>query len=103
MTNNANGKFLFLDPTTASAVANTADTCDEAVAYDPAEAFAAITRSLEDAGYDPVTQLTAYLIADDPTYLPEETDARTIARHVGRDKLLEALLAFYLEHRDHVC
>ena len=99
MTNNANGKFLFLDPTTAPAVANT---CDEEVAYDPTEAFATITRSLEDAGYDPVTQLTAYLIADDPTYLPEETDARTIARHVGRDKLLEALLAFYLEHRDHV-
>ena len=96
MTNNATGKFLFLDPMTAPAVSDT-----EEITYDPAEAFAAITRSLEEAGYDPVTQLTAYLIADDPTFLPEETDARVIAHHVGRDKLLEALLAFYLERRDH--
>lgn len=96
MTNNANGKFLFLDPTTAPAVSDT-----EEITYDPTEAFATITRSLEEAGYDPVTQLTTYLIADDPTFLPEETEARAIAHHVGRDKLLEALLAFYLEHRDH--
>ena len=101
MTNNTKGKFLFLDTIDSPAASDTADSLVGEAIYDPAEAFAAITRSLTEAGYDPVTQLTAYLIADDPTYLPEETDARVIAHHVGRDKLLAALLAFYLEHRDH--
>ena len=101
MTNNTNGKFLFLDPTDSPAVANTTASCAEEVVYDPTEAFDIITRCLEDAGYDPITQLTAYLIADDPTYLPEETDARVIAHHVGRAKLLGALLAFYLDRRNH--
>lgn len=101
MPSNAKGKLLFLDPIDPPAVSDTLDTHAEDAVYDAAEAFDAITRSLEDAGYDPVTQLTAYLIADDPTYLPEETDARVIAHRVGRDKLLEALLCFYLEHRDH--
>ena len=103
MPSNATGKFLFLDPITPPAVSDTEVTCAEEATYTPSEAFATITRSLEDAGYDPVTQMTAYLISDDPTYLPEETEARTLAHRVGRDKLLETLLTFYLEHRDHEC
>ncbi len=97
MSTSSRGKFLFLEPSDAPTVS---DTSAEDLSYEASEAFAAITRSLADAGYDPITQLTTYLIADDPTFLPEETDARAIARRIGRDKLLEALLAFYLEHRD---
>ena len=45
---------------------------------------------------DPLTQLAGYLMTDDPTYLPEADHARSMADRIGRDKLLETLLAFYL-------
>ncbi len=99
MSNTERGKFLFLEPMDISTVSDASTPPIEDLAHDAREAFAAITRSLADAGYDPVTQLTAYLIADDPTFLPDKTDARALARHIGRDKLLEALLTFYMEHR----
>ncbi len=101
MTEYTNGKFLFLDPTDAPPVLSEPELSCEGAELNTEEALAAITRCLSDAGYDPVTQLTAYLISDDPTYLPEETAARAVARRIGRDKLLDALLTFYLEHRDH--
>ncbi len=98
MKDSTNGKFLFLDPADAP-LAPSASAGEIVLGAD--EAIATLMRCLSDAGYDPVTQLTAYLIADDPTYLPEETEARAIARRIGRDKLLEALLIFYLEQHDH--
>lgn len=49
-------------------------------------------------GQDPVTQLTGYLITEDPTYLPECTRARALARHIGRDKLMEILIEEYMDH-----
>ncbi len=101
MPDHTNGKFLFLEPTDAPPIADAADLTFVESPPDVPEAFDAIIGCLSDVGYDPVTQLTAYLIADDPTYLPEETEARAIARRIGRDKLLEYLLSFYLEHNTH--
>ena len=72
---------------------------------DPETALALVTELLERDGLDPVTQLTGYLITEDPTYLSEEGEgspsARSIANHIGRDRLLEALIALYLAHRPH--
>ena len=103
MQNNAKGKILFLDPRDRPAVSDRENFSAESVEYTAAEAFDRMIQALADAGYDPVTQMTTYLISDDPTFLPEEADVRALANHVGRDKLLEALLTFYLEHRDHEC
>ncbi len=84
---NENRKLLFLD---------TADT-PEASPLPPAdEALATLTRLISIEGFDPVTQLAGYLITEDPTYLPEDTTARALARRVGRDKLLETLIEGYL-------
>ena len=52
--------------------------------------------AMKACGQDPVTQLTGYLITEDPTYLPEGTNARALARRVGRDKLLATLIELYL-------
>ncbi len=93
------GKFLFLDPLTPEVSAQ------EGMPDDPVEALALVTDLLEADGFNPVTQLAGYLIAEDPTYLSEETEgglsARSIAHHIGRDKLLEALIEQYLTHRPH--
>lgn len=97
------GKFLFLDP--ADAPKNTADAlADETVEIDPCAkaALAELVTILHAGGLDPITQLSGYLITEDPTYLPEGTNARgvsarAIARRVGRDKLLETLIELYIE------
>ncbi len=92
------GKLLFLGP--HDATGSPSDHAS-ATAETPAEACAALVAALRATGYDPATQLMSYLIADDPTYLPEETEARAIARRVGRDKLLAYLLTFYMENQPH--
>ncbi len=97
------GKFLFLDPSDTvipcAEAAHAAPSHSDAPVPEPKCAIAALVDLIEDSGYDPVIQLTSYIIADDPTYLPEDTEARAIARRIGRDKLLEALIELYLEHR----
>ena len=103
MSNTAKGKFLFLDLTDVPSALDDLDTHTEEITYDAAETFDIMVRSLVNAGYDPVTQMTTYLISDDPTFLPEEADVRGLAHHIGRDKLLAALLTFYMEHRAHEC
>ena len=65
---------------------------------DTLEALGSLVRAIESCGQNPVTQLTGYLITDDPTYLPECCHARALARRVGRDKLLELLIEEYLDH-----
>ena len=57
--------------------------------------------AMKACGQDPVTQLSGYIITEDPTYLPEAANesgitARAIARRVGRDKLLTTLIELYL-------
>ena len=62
----------------------------------PAETLAELTRLIQANGQDPITQLAGYLIADDPTFLPESCQARALARRIGRNKLLETLIELYL-------
>lgn len=90
-------KFLYLEPADSSAAerAEAAESCSGETSL--TELIAAI----RDCGQDPVTQLSGYLITEDPTYLPEGVtargvNARGIARRVGRDKLLATLIELYL-------
>ncbi len=104
------GKFLFLEPMDATAhpagmtASTDASECLEAQApaLDTAEpdarkSLAELVTILLENDLNPVTQLAGYLIAEDPTYLPEGTNARAIARRIGRDKLLETLIEWYWE------
>ncbi len=96
MSDTANEKFLFLDPALAE---GTIGELPEEV--DPADTLSAVVDALLNGDYDPVVQLASYFVGNDPTFLPDDTEARTLAHPVGRDKLLEALLQFYMEHRRH--
>ncbi len=94
------GKILFFEPMDPPLTAEER-TCSSApllpADQDAKEALSEIVRLLAESGFQPVTQLMGYIIADDPTYLPEDGGARAMARRIGRDKLLEALLTLYLE------
>ena len=95
------GKFLFLDPADASSPSPAAVTpapeegCPCECCEDSLTELIAIIRA---CGQDPVTQLSGYLVTEDPIYLPEGTNARAIARRIGRDKLLETLIELYIRY-----
>lgn len=46
-------------------------------------------------GYNPVDQITGYLVSDDPTYITSHNDARKMVRKLERDEIIEELLVSY--------
>jgi len=48
-------------------------------------------------GYDPINQITGYLVSDDPTYITSHNDARKLIRRLERDELIEELLVSYVK------
>ncbi len=93
-------KFLYLDPVDA-VTASPADTAaeEEKAHCTCCEAsLSELISIIRACGQDPVTQLSGYLITEDPTYLPESNHARAIARRVGRDELLTTLIELYIRY-----
>jgi len=73
--------------------------------YVPASSDAAgilklVYRSLQDKGYDPVTQLVGYLISGDPTYITSYNSARSMITCLERDEIMEELVRSYLQGLD---
>lgn len=50
-------------------------------------------------GYDPINQITGYLVSDDPTYITSHKDARKIVRKAERDEIIEELLISYAKNK----
>ena len=88
-------KFLYLDPAETTPATSGQEDAPCSCCEDSLTELIAIIRA---CGQDPATQLSGYLITEDPTYLPEGTNARAIARRVGRDKLLTTLIDLYVRY-----
>ena len=60
-----------------------------------------ILRSVYDAlvekGYNPIGQIVGYLLSEDPTYITNSGNARTLIRRIDRDEIMRELLENYLE------
>lgn len=56
-----------------------------------------VYQALKEKGYNPITQISGYLLSGDPTYITSHKDARSLIRKVERDELLEELVKRYLE------
>jgi len=52
--------------------------------------------ALQEKGYNPINQIVGYILSEDPTYITNYNDARTLIRRLDRDELLRALLKSYL-------
>ena len=52
--------------------------------------------ALEDKGYNPINQIVGYILSEDPTYITNHHEARTLIRKLDRDELLQVLLRNYL-------
>ncbi|MBR5857736.1 MAG: IreB family regulatory phosphoprotein [Phascolarctobacterium sp.] len=54
--------------------------------------------ALEEKGYNPVEQLSGYLLSGDPTYITSYKNARTNLRHHERYELIEELVKSYIKN-----
>ncbi|ARU63555.1 uncharacterized protein (UPF0297 family) [Tumebacillus sp. BK434] len=47
-------------------------------------------------GYNPINQISGYLISGDPAYITNHNNARNIIRSLERDELIEELVRAYM-------
>ena len=70
------------------------------VPCDEKENMRRILRSVFDAlnekGYNPINQIVGYLLTEDPTYITNYNNARSMICKLDRDELLQALVSCYL-------
>ena len=55
-----------------------------------------VYRSLQQKGYNSINQIVGYILSEDPTYITNYNNARTLIRKIDRDELLQELLRYYL-------
>lgn len=56
--------------------------------------------ALNEKGYNPINQIVGYLLSEDPTYITNHKNARSLIRKIDRDDLLGSMLREYLQN-DH--
>ena len=61
------------------------------------EILTSVYESLSIKGYDPINQLVGYILSEDPTYITNYNNARTLICRLDRDELLQELVVSYLE------
>ncbi len=55
-----------------------------------------VYRSLSEKGYNPINQIVGYLLSEDPTYITNHNNARSLICKLDRDELLQDLVRHYL-------
>ena len=64
---------------------------------DTREILSQVYTSLQQKGYNPINQIVGYILSEDPTYITNFNNARTLIRRLDRDELLQELVRFYLD------
>ena len=71
---------------------------------DDKETMRHILRSVFDAlnekGYNPINQIVGYLLTEDPTYITNYNNARSMICKIDRDELMQVLVREYLFERN---
>lgn len=52
--------------------------------------------ALNEKGYNPINQIVGYLLTEDPTYITNYNNARSMIAKLDRDEILQELVRFYL-------
>ena len=52
--------------------------------------------ALKEKGYNPINQIVGYLLSEDPTYITNHNNARSLIRKIDHDELMQELVAHYL-------
>ena len=64
------------------------------------EILSSVYHSLEVKGYNPINQLVGYILSEDPTYITNYNNARSLICRIDRDELMHELLVSYLVRDD---
>ena len=64
---------------------------------DTREILSQVYHSLQQKGYNPINQIVGYILSEDPTYITNFNNARTLIRKLDRDELLQELVRYYLD------
>jgi len=55
-----------------------------------------VYNALKEKGYDPISQIVGYLLSEDPGYITNYNNARSLIRKLDRDELLHDIVLNYL-------
>ena len=64
------------------------------------EILSSVYDSLKLKGYNPINQIVGYILSEDPTYITNYNNARSLICRIDRDELLQELVINYLEKGD---
>ena len=56
----------------------------------------AVFDALNEKGYNPINQIVGYLLTEDPTYITNYNNARSMIGKLDRDELMQNLVKCYL-------
>jgi uncharacterized protein (UPF0297 family) len=56
-----------------------------------------VYNALRIKGYNPISQIVGYILSEDPTYITNYNNARTLICRLDRDELLHELVRNYLK------
>ena len=59
-----------------------------------------VYEALTEKGYNPVTQIVGYLLTEDPTYITNYNNARSMICKIDRDELMQVLVREYLFEKE---
>lgn len=59
-----------------------------------------VYEALTEKGYNPVNQIVGYLLTEDPTYITNYNNARSMICKIDRDELMQALVREYLFRKE---
>lgn len=80
------------------------DTVKFTVPSDDKENMSRILRNVYEAltekGYNPVNQIVGYLLTEDPTYITNYNNARSMICKIDRDELMQVLVREYLFEKE---
>ena len=60
------------------------------------EILTKVYTSLKEGGYNPIAQISGYLLSGDPTYITDVDGARALICSVEREQLLAELVGSYM-------
>lgn len=58
--------------------------------------LATVYNALSEKGYDPINQIVGYILSEDPTYITNHNNARSLICRIDRYELLNKLVKEYL-------
>ena len=61
------------------------------------EILSSVYNSLMVKGYNPINHIVGYILSEDPTYITNYNNARTLICRIDRDELMQELVRNYLD------